>query len=200
MEKVEVLIRQNQPQSDTPRFGQTGTMTQSSTEALEKKSETTITERRKAVMMILERLHLDMSLPPLDERMLLARAASWEEHLTGEGCKPKDYGRIYKLALSKYTNNAPFNIYDLLNAWRQIREVEHRSAQIPMFKSTPWSKEANTCKRCNGTTVDCLDEQGNWKGVSYIEVNGRSQTVPCPECEGTGEQRLTELKEGDHDD
>src|ERR1044071_8068994 len=125
MEKVNKLIRLNQPQSDTQRFGQTGTMTDSLMGALEKKFETSTNERRKAVMMILERHHLDMALPPPDERVLLARAISWEEHLTDAGCKLEYYERVYKLALKNYSNNGPFNIFDLLKAWRQIRDEEH---------------------------------------------------------------------------
>ena len=167
------------------------------------KPETNVEGRRKAVMMILERLHLDMGLPPLDDRVLLARAVSWEEHLTNMGCKPKDYERVYKLALQNYTNNAPFSIYDLLNAWRQIREVEHASQQVPKWDGRRYNsnvKREELCLLCNGSTMDWhRDENGKKLSLKFIEVNGKSQVATCPECEGTGKKMTMELKEKDSD-
>jgi hypothetical protein len=158
-------------------------MTNCSSKALDKRVEMTIDDRRKAVMMILERVQLDVGLPPLDNRILLSRAVSWEEHLTDMGCKPKDYERVYKLAIQNYTNKGPFGIYELLNAWRQIRDMEQRNNLTPRWESKNYDSQETgeeKCKRCNGMSLVRRSDEDREILDSY-DV-GSAMFMRCPEC------------------
>lgn len=73
-------------------------------------------------MLILELHQLDKSLAPLDERILVAKAKSWEDHLTHSGLPVERYEEVYSEAMRHYTDKAPFSVFDLLRAWKEIQE------------------------------------------------------------------------------
>ena len=111
-------MENNQLQKDTLKSGQIETMTNS----LISTPNAPVIERWKAIMMILERHQLDKGLPPLDDRILVAKAKSWEEHLSGAGVPAGRYNEIYREAMQHYKDTAPFNVFDMLKTWRNIQE------------------------------------------------------------------------------
>src|SRR5688572_30372392 len=84
-------------------------------------------ERRSKRLMIIERLRLDMSLPPLTDKVLAATAGSWLCHLDKAKVPIERFDECYAEAIAIRAiqgAHQPFHVSELVGAWHAIRERE----------------------------------------------------------------------------
>jgi hypothetical protein len=122
--------------------------------------------RLKKLMLVIERLHIEYSLPTLEDLTLGAKAGLWEEHLTAAGVPTDRLEDCYRRAVSEKAdvgNSYPPNHVDLICAWQQMRAEEARKERR--------RREQNPCPVC--FNADWVATEGD---------GGRYATLPCPEC------------------
>jgi hypothetical protein len=122
-------------------------------------------------MMIIERLRLDMSLPPLTDKVLAATAGSWLCHLDKARVPIERFDECYAEAIAiRATQGAhqPFHVSELVGAWHAIRERERYSSPVPNNRSLP-SHARVGCSLCFGVG-------------SRLQILPNGGARPCPEC------------------
>lgn len=150
--------------------------------------EAEIQDRQNMVLnSIILRRQEDSGLKPVEDKILAARSASIERHLTNLGISPSQYEQVYELAVQIYNETdlkGPFGIDFLIQAGKRIKEAINYNArfkkptgQVRLLSSAP------SCKLCNGTKLMYkYDTAGNPIGVLYEEVDGKRKAMPCKEC------------------
>jgi len=112
----------------------------------------------------------------LNEKLAKARAISYEKHLTLLGIAPKDYDRVYELAVQAYTEDGvkgPFGIDEILVGARKFL-----AQTFPTKVFTKERKEKNDCATCHSTGLQ-FDSQGK---IIYEILEGKKQAKRCLDC------------------
>jgi hypothetical protein len=135
--------------------------------------------RRKAVISLLERRQLDKGMAPLEDRILVATAVSWEKHLTNFGVPHGRYDEVYEDAVNHYKDEAPFSVHDMLAAWRRIRERENYDRKYPQVSECPAlpAPKLRNCPLCRGTKIKMVEGR-----AQYVTVDGQRQVERCQDC------------------
>ena len=95
----------------------------------------------------LQRRNLDSGHKFNDPREVKAKTISLESHLTRKGIHPKDYPKVYSLALDIYNGShgkAPFGIDYIIEAINELAPVK----ELPVYETKPV-----VCKECNDTGI-----------------------------------------------
>jgi hypothetical protein len=140
-------------------------------------------ERIKSVFFL--RAGEDSGHKQLDTNILMARAISYERHLTNAGILPEDYDRVYELARRLYVEDGkkgPFGIDEILRGALALKE------NLKVVQSyTPDEKiQRIDCKECEGTGLDFSKHtDGRLDRIQYETIEGKKKAKHCKNCYGS---------------
>jgi hypothetical protein len=186
MEKIGNQITLEQIQRATEQRNHVEVRANNSLESNDAKE---LRERRKAMLSLLDRLQIDLNLPPLEKEELKLKAISFEMHLTNAGLKPEKYERAYILALKIYNETdfgkGPFNINHLIQAAMRIRAAEQRAIMYPVSKPAPLQKALPPkplCEICKGTLIEFFTNARGERKIAYEWIGPKRVHRKCPVC------------------
>lgn len=109
--------------------------------------------RLKKLMSLIERVRIDSSLPPFTDRVLIATAASWDEHLVLARVPTERLGDCYLEAMAARAmrnSSGPFIVSELVAAWLVIQERERYQSTTPRNRMLTQDAQG-ACTKCFGS-------------------------------------------------
>lgn len=156
-------------------------MTQTETTLLKLRLEERL-ERVKSVFFL--RAGEDSGHKQLDKDILMARAISYERHLTNAGVLPEEYDKVYEISRRLYVENGikgPFGIDEILRGALAL-QASKQGAQI--YKPSERVQKVD-CKDCEGTGLEfSKHEDGRLDRIQYETVEGKKKAKKCLKCYG----------------
>lgn len=115
---------------------------------------------------------------PLDDSIIAYRAMGYAKHLVGIGVAPRDFERVYEIAISIYNdtpNVGPFGVDHLVQAAKRFLK---KAIDNKVYKK-PETKSLVSCISCQGTKIMFNYSEGKVLGV----IRNEDGTIKhCEEC------------------